>query len=82
MPSGKRESGKAQRGLHAAKVELMVFLNIMRLTLAVGVIAILNEIDGPMIILGKQYRPPCETVCIELPAGEIPPLDYVYDRLN
>jgi ADP-ribose pyrophosphatase len=32
-------------------------------------VAILNEEDGPKIILGKQYRPPCETVCIEMPAG-------------
>jgi len=35
----------------------------------VGVIAILREDDGPKIVLGKQFRPPCETVCIELPAG-------------
>ena len=36
---------------------------------AVGIIAILKEEDGPKILLGKQFRPPCETVCIELPAG-------------
>jgi ADP-ribose pyrophosphatase len=37
--------------------------------LAVGIIAILKEEDGPKIVLGKQYRPPCETMCIEVPAG-------------
>jgi len=36
---------------------------------AVGIIAILKEEDGPKIVLGKQFRPPCETLCIEVPAG-------------
>lgn len=45
---------------------------------AVGVIAILKEDDGPKIVLGKQYRPPCETMCIELPAGW---KKYVLDML-
>jgi ADP-ribose pyrophosphatase len=41
----------------------------LRLTLAVGIIAILKEADGPKIVLGKQFRPPLETICIEEPAG-------------
>jgi len=36
---------------------------------AVGIIAVLKEADGPKIVLGKQYRPPLETICIEVPAG-------------
>jgi ADP-ribose pyrophosphatase len=39
---------------------------------AVGIIAILKEEDGPKIVLGKQFRPPCETICIEMPAGIFP----------
>jgi ADP-ribose pyrophosphatase len=39
------------------------------LIVAVGIIAILKEEDGPKIVLGKQFRPPCETICIEMPAG-------------
>jgi ADP-ribose pyrophosphatase len=34
-------------------------------------VAILKEDDGPKIVLGKQYRPPCETMCIEVPAGRL-----------
>ena len=47
--------------------------------LAVGIIAILNEEDGPKIILGKQYRPPCETMCIEIPAGLHSTYSYLAD---
>ena len=35
----------------------------------VGIIAILKKPTGPEILLQKQYRPPVEGVCIEMPAG-------------
>lgn len=37
----------------------------------VGIIAILEKADGPEIILQRQFRPPIDQVCIELPAGLI-----------
>ncbi|KAF6837408.1 ADP-ribose pyrophosphatase [Colletotrichum plurivorum] len=35
----------------------------------VGIVAILEKPTGPEIILQKQYRPPIDTVTIEVPAG-------------
>lgn len=34
-----------------------------------GIIAILKYETGPEILLQKQYRPPVNGVCIEMPAG-------------
>jgi len=36
---------------------------------AVGIVAILERPSGPEILLQKQYRPPIDKVCIEVPAG-------------
>ncbi|KHJ31603.1 putative adp-ribose pyrophosphatase [Erysiphe necator] len=36
---------------------------------AVGIVAILDLPTGPEIVLQKQFRPPVNTVCIEIPAG-------------
>ncbi|KAG9953608.1 putative ADP-ribose pyrophosphatase, partial [Aureobasidium melanogenum] len=36
---------------------------------AVGIIAILEKPSGPELLLQKQYRPPIDKVCIEVPAG-------------
>ncbi|KAK4103345.1 hypothetical protein N658DRAFT_468049 [Parathielavia hyrcaniae] len=35
----------------------------------VGIVAILEKDTGPEIVLQKQYRPPVDKICIELPAG-------------
>ncbi|KAK4952219.1 hypothetical protein LTR28_006731 [Elasticomyces elasticus] len=35
----------------------------------VGIVAILEKSSGPAILLQKQYRPPIDKVCIEVPAG-------------
>ncbi|KAK0656266.1 NUDIX hydrolase domain-like protein [Cercophora newfieldiana] len=35
----------------------------------VGIVAILEKETGPEIVLQKQYRPPLDKICIELPAG-------------
>ncbi|EMR67330.1 putative adp-ribose pyrophosphatase protein [Eutypa lata UCREL1] len=35
----------------------------------VGILAIVEKPTGPEIILQKQYRPPIDKVCIEVPAG-------------
>ncbi|KAI9772650.1 MAG: hypothetical protein M1840_000244 [Geoglossum simile] len=35
----------------------------------VGIIAILEKPTGPELLLQKQFRPPTEKVCIEVPAG-------------
>lgn len=35
----------------------------------VGIVAILEKASGPEILLQKQYRPPIDKVCIEVPAG-------------
>ena len=37
----------------------------------VGIIAILEKPTGPELLLQKQFRPPTEKVCIEVPAGLI-----------
>ncbi|KKA26718.1 hypothetical protein TD95_005420, partial [Thielaviopsis punctulata] len=37
----------------------------------VGIVAILEKETGPEIMLQKQYRPPLQRVCIEIPAGLI-----------
>ncbi|KAH6705181.1 ADP-ribose pyrophosphatase [Leptodontidium sp. 2 PMI_412] len=36
---------------------------------AVGMVAILENESGPGLLLQKQYRPPLDKVCIEIPAG-------------
>ncbi|PVH86252.1 ADP-ribose pyrophosphatase [Cadophora sp. DSE1049] len=36
---------------------------------AVGMVAILEKESGPELLLQKQYRPPVDKVCIEVPAG-------------
>ncbi|KAK6008713.1 hypothetical protein QM012_000616 [Aureobasidium pullulans] len=36
---------------------------------AVGIVAILEKSSGPELLLQKQYRPPIDKVCIEVPAG-------------
>ncbi|KAG9682267.1 putative ADP-ribose pyrophosphatase, partial [Aureobasidium melanogenum] len=36
---------------------------------AVGIVAILEKPSGPELLLQKQYRPPIDKVCIEVPAG-------------
>lgn len=38
---------------------------------AVGIVAILEKSTGPEILLQKQFRPPVDKVCIEIPAGLI-----------
>lgn len=35
----------------------------------VGIVAILEKSGGPEILLQKQFRPPIDKVCIEVPAG-------------
>ncbi|MCJ1379256.1 hypothetical protein MMC17_002357 [Xylographa soralifera] len=37
----------------------------------VGIVAILQKPTGPEILLQKQFRPPTDKVCIEVPAGLI-----------
>jgi ADP-ribose pyrophosphatase len=37
----------------------------------VGIVAIVQSATGPQIVLQKQYRPPADRVCIEIPAGLI-----------
>ena len=36
-----------------------------------GIIAILEKETGPELLLQKQFRPPVDKVCIEIPAGLI-----------
>ncbi|KAI4724878.1 putative ADP-ribose pyrophosphatase [Aureobasidium sp. EXF-10728] len=36
---------------------------------AVGIVAILEKASGPELLLQKQYRPPIDKICIEVPAG-------------
>ncbi|KAG4443514.1 hypothetical protein IFR05_000987 [Cadophora sp. M221] len=36
---------------------------------AVGMVAILEKESGPELLLQRQYRPPLDKVCIEIPAG-------------
>lgn len=36
---------------------------------AVGIVAILEKSTGPELLLQKQYRPPIDKICIEVPAG-------------
>ncbi|GAB7356866.1 hypothetical protein MBLNU459_g7735t1 [Dothideomycetes sp. NU459] len=35
----------------------------------VGIVAILQKSSGPELLLQKQFRPPIDSVCIEVPAG-------------
>ncbi|KAI9758736.1 MAG: hypothetical protein M4579_002839 [Chaenotheca gracillima] len=35
----------------------------------VGIVAILEKASGPELLLQKQFRPPVDKVCIEVPAG-------------
>ena len=37
----------------------------------VCILAVLDKPDGPEVLLQKQYRPPIDKVCIEMPAGLI-----------
>ncbi|KAJ9618290.1 ADP-ribose diphosphatase [Taxawa tesnikishii (nom. ined.)] len=37
----------------------------------VGIVAVLEKETGPELLLQKQYRPPIDKVCIEVPAGLI-----------
>lgn len=37
----------------------------------VGIVAILEKSSGPELLLQKQFRPPIDSVCIEVPAGLI-----------
>ncbi|RYP55160.1 hypothetical protein DL768_000154 [Monosporascus sp. mg162] len=37
----------------------------------VGILAVVEKPTGPEIILQKQYRPPLDKVCVEVPAGLI-----------
>ncbi|KAG7703649.1 hypothetical protein KL933_004875 [Ogataea haglerorum] len=39
----------------------------------VGIIAIIEKDSGPEVVLQKQFRPPVEGVCIEMPAGLVDP---------
>lgn len=39
----------------------------------VGVLAILRKESGPEIVLQKQFRPPVDGICIEIPAGLLDP---------
>lgn len=39
----------------------------------VGIVAILEKPTGPEIVLQKQFRPPVDKICIEVPAGLIDP---------
>lgn len=43
---------------------------------AVGIVAIIDGND-PQLILQKQFRPPVEGVCIEMPAGLIDPNESI-----
>jgi ADP-ribose pyrophosphatase len=36
---------------------------------AVGIVAILEKPTGSELLLQKQYRPPIDKICIEVPAG-------------
>jgi ADP-ribose pyrophosphatase len=36
---------------------------------AVGIVAVLEKPTGPELLLQKQYRPPIDKICIEVPAG-------------
>ncbi|KAI5207000.1 putative ADP-ribose pyrophosphatase [Aureobasidium subglaciale] len=36
---------------------------------AVGIVAILEKPSGPELLLQRQYRPPIDKICIEVPAG-------------
>lgn len=56
--------------------------DLKMLIVAVGIIAILKEEDGPKIVLAKQYRPPCETICIEVPAGTESVRRAINNRIN
>ena len=38
---------------------------------AVGILAILEKPTGPEILFQKQFRPPIDKVCVEIPAGLI-----------
>lgn len=42
-----------------------------------GIIAILNYPTGPELLLQKQYRPPVNGVCIEMPAGLLDPNETI-----
>ncbi|ANZ75171.1 BA75_02389T0 [Komagataella pastoris] len=43
----------------------------------VGIIAIIESSKGPLVILQKQFRPPLQAICIEMPAGLLDPNESV-----
>jgi ADP-ribose pyrophosphatase len=49
------------------------------LTAGCGIIAILEKPTGKEILLQKQYRPPVEGVCIEIPAGLLDPKETIQE---
>lgn len=44
---------------------------------AVAIMAILHKPEGAEIVLQKQFRPPTDGVCIELPAGLVDPNESI-----
>jgi ADP-ribose pyrophosphatase len=68
-PSGKKRIWESAERSTRSKGGIDGMSWLCEIIVAVGIIAILKESDGPKIVLGKQYRPPCETMCIEVPAG-------------
>ena len=45
----------------------------------VDIVAILEKSSGPEILLQKQFRPPINKICVELPAGLIEEGETVED---
>jgi ADP-ribose pyrophosphatase len=43
----------------------------------VGILAILKKETGPEVLLQKQFRPPVDGICIEIPAGLLDPNETV-----
>ncbi|CDK24921.1 unnamed protein product [Kuraishia capsulata CBS 1993] len=43
----------------------------------VGILAILKSGSEPQVLLQKQFRPPVEGICIEIPAGLIDPAESI-----
>lgn len=43
----------------------------------VGVIAVMHKAAGPELLLQKQFRPPVDGICIEIPAGLLDPNESI-----
>lgn len=43
----------------------------------VGIICVLHKSGGPELLLQKQFRPPVDGVCIEIPAGLLDPNESI-----